>query len=1351
MEDAFRTLQPFNRTNSLPSSLTNPAYDIELPPALQETLNAPRQTFGVYPNDISLSNNGKEPTEASAPQNNEGPKTEEISVAPLVKSHCASPPHSIDDVYRGGTQVGSPLPVDSDELGFPQQGFRTSPPSTVAKLQVREVMLPHYHDAQVVPEKVASDNDKPTSMEGGSPELPLPSAKSQPTPATPLTIDQALINGSVDVQKETEKAVNGSTNQPQASKETTNESLLPILTSMELCIAYDPHQMVEWMANYRDCRSNCPVGIAEFIKKHGFMEDNTTTANLTGRSQIQAKATTPRTHSFSGIRAASSFGGDAFFGGKRQGDLDNKDGRVASQGSSFTLNAGVSSSFDHHMGGYSGRSGSVFDKEVIPTGQTALQAMETIWEDRKAIPIAVYAPLRRRGIFGVASKKEIHHMVLSVLNKVTTDAEKFQEVKKELLRLPIPEANAEQLDSIVGVFFKKAVYEQHFSRSYAELMAALCKVPQGQHIIGDKTLSPEYRMRRALLPRCQQMFLSGVQEDENDSAILNEDELTKKRRVMTGNVRFVSELFMCDVIPETIIAFIFLTCCTGSADGTFTMPPAHMPTEVEIDEIIAAAGVVGASFFVKTKKGRDMLPQLLYTLQYWCECHTVSRCRYLLMKEVEKLSLWMTLSGADVSSASTASASQVPSLAAGTLQSPTSVFRLPSLGPHSVSSPSNGGVLEPANVSPKDKTLARVCEPPINRLNIGQSLCSSSGAFPNTSVSVPRPAIDQGGNETPVVSSGSIPAPRSSRNKVGLGICSPPTAGDSLSLGSTNLQLKQQRVPTAGPHPMPVSLPAQTHTKTAPKAETIAKDMALLKNGVVRMSDMLDSWLATYDDILPILVIWADRCLSVVREETNRLMTGELLSLVLQRNESRYQRTQLRGLIFDSLERALNAQLHEDLRLFKFWAQTVLSDPRRVVLDEELLEGGLEYLLECHPSAVRPYLVDVGQWYGYVQSQENHLIASDESSGFLRYRPLICQEISYGNANSPTTKKPQMEEFADVRRNNLEFDIYYTLIHGSPPNIESLFEKLRTSPRLRNDYTLAAEVLSSVLLAEINSLEKRDYLKSCIPLLQITVDGPNRLERELALIAEVYEVCDAFQQRAPPQSVPAKSHILGKLRSSHVVSDESLERVLRFFVERDENDVELSDADNVSVTRPPKQIEPAAEVPEKPALTNAPQHTWVSFDLASSSPAPRKVSSACSAGPSSDRQFHPPHSNQQTEDGGGNRAAFNVGGRRGGGGVVETMNPSMHYIAPPQMMVPSTNLNNTSWKMYMDTNQHQVQQCYRGAGRHNNDARGYHPRNHPRGGGNYDEGRGTDAGATGGASNRRERRGGGRGGRSRGN
>jgi hypothetical protein len=175
----------------------------------------------------------------------------------------------------------------------------------------------------------------------------------------------------------------------------------------------------------------------------------------------------------------------------------------------------------------------------------------------------------------------LHLRVLAVLNKVSSDSDKYAEVRNELHRLPLPTASDDDLKKVSEVFFLKATQEPKFASEYALLVAELAVIPPGKSTVDEsKTLA--HRLRVTLISRCQSEF-------ERTRALLwdtdgqEEDEIDRHRRRYRETLRFVGELYLHRVLSKEVIKAIVIEI----------LPPFGIPTEFDIDGVCAMVTTAG--------------------------------------------------------------------------------------------------------------------------------------------------------------------------------------------------------------------------------------------------------------------------------------------------------------------------------------------------------------------------------------------------------------------------------------------------------------------------------------------------------------------------------------------------------------------------------------------------------------------------------------------------------------------------------------------------------------------------------------------------------------------------------------
>lgn len=151
--------------------------------------------------------------------------------------------------------------------------------------------------------------------------------------------------------------------------------------------------------------------------------------------------------------------------------------------------------------------------------------------------------------------------VRGILNKLTP--EKFQALLNQLKELKID--TPDKLKGVIELIFEKAVDEPNFAVAYSQMCSALSqiKVPKSESSLNFRTV---------LLNICQKEFEKIVEDHKQasrhmkiedckdlDKKLELEEEDRKLRRRSVGTIRFIGELFKCDLLtPKILLACIQL-------------------------------------------------------------------------------------------------------------------------------------------------------------------------------------------------------------------------------------------------------------------------------------------------------------------------------------------------------------------------------------------------------------------------------------------------------------------------------------------------------------------------------------------------------------------------------------------------------------------------------------------------------------------------------------------------------------------------------------------------------------------------------------------------------------------------
>mmetsp|Transcript_65035 Transcript_65035/g.209521 ORF Transcript_65035/g.209521 Transcript_65035/m.209521 type:complete len:833 (-) Transcript_65035:126-2624(-) len=258
------------------------------------------------------------------------------------------------------------------------------------------------------------------------------------------------------------------------------------------------------------------------------------------------------------------------------------------------------------------------EAQVSPSHRPRLQAAERT--DRVAASQAVLTPSSRAyrmNSGGLLTRMdELRRAVQSMLNKicpesVVTIAEKIAEIKVD---------NADELEHIIGLIFKKALSEPHYCETYADLVFALkSSFPEFPSADGGKPLS----FKALLLNICQAEFESlptSLTPSEEELARYDAEELEFRRKKtkdrVLANMKLIGHLFLRQLLSAKVIGSVIqeLTLC----DDAERLPEEHV-IECAVELLMsigytleslpvgkkALTQVCGRLLDLKQRKGRD--------------------------------------------------------------------------------------------------------------------------------------------------------------------------------------------------------------------------------------------------------------------------------------------------------------------------------------------------------------------------------------------------------------------------------------------------------------------------------------------------------------------------------------------------------------------------------------------------------------------------------------------------------------------------------------------------------------------------------------------------------------------------
>mmetsp|Transcript_51210 Transcript_51210/g.112212 ORF Transcript_51210/g.112212 Transcript_51210/m.112212 type:complete len:531 (+) Transcript_51210:138-1730(+) len=180
---------------------------------------------------------------------------------------------------------------------------------------------------------------------------------------------------------------------------------------------------------------------------------------------------------------------------------------------------------------------------------------------------------RARTLSSLSKQEELKRSVKSMLNKVCP--ENVATIAGKIAAVEVQDA--EQLETIIELIFKKALAEPHYCETYADLVFSLKSTfPEFPSKDGGKPTS----FKSSVLNICQNEFeetLVGHEAADEEQAELCPEELGLQRKAkkdrMRANMKFIGHLFLRQLLSTKVIGSVI--CELLLCDQTDEMPEEH--------------------------------------------------------------------------------------------------------------------------------------------------------------------------------------------------------------------------------------------------------------------------------------------------------------------------------------------------------------------------------------------------------------------------------------------------------------------------------------------------------------------------------------------------------------------------------------------------------------------------------------------------------------------------------------------------------------------------------------------------------------------------------------------------------
>jgi hypothetical protein len=173
---------------------------------------------------------------------------------------------------------------------------------------------------------------------------------------------------------------------------------------------------------------------------------------------------------------------------------------------------------------------------------------------------------------------ELRRSVQSLLNKVCP--ENISLIADKIARINV--RNADELEVIIELIFRKALAEPHYCETYADLIFSLRSAfPEFPSDDGGKNIT----FKSSILNVCQNEFealprLSEKTEEDREKAVgdgTEESEIACKRRKdrMLANMKLIGHIFLRQLLPSRVISSVIQELVLGNGDEENHTPEEH--------------------------------------------------------------------------------------------------------------------------------------------------------------------------------------------------------------------------------------------------------------------------------------------------------------------------------------------------------------------------------------------------------------------------------------------------------------------------------------------------------------------------------------------------------------------------------------------------------------------------------------------------------------------------------------------------------------------------------------------------------------------------------------------------------
>ena len=146
---------------------------------------------------------------------------------------------------------------------------------------------------------------------------------------------------------------------------------------------------------------------------------------------------------------------------------------------------------------------------------------------------------------------------------------------------------------VVSQIFRKAQNEKNYSTLYGRLCENIIQT-ELKNLGIDKITKAEIKkstFRESLIEQCRISFMEFVQKKDEEVKELDEEEKEKKKKKLLGNIFFIGELYVKNILQDVVLKVVFFSMLGYSYENE--RDPTVLVTDDSVEGIINLMSILG--------------------------------------------------------------------------------------------------------------------------------------------------------------------------------------------------------------------------------------------------------------------------------------------------------------------------------------------------------------------------------------------------------------------------------------------------------------------------------------------------------------------------------------------------------------------------------------------------------------------------------------------------------------------------------------------------------------------------------------------------------------------------------------